>query len=187
MKQKGVTLIELMITMVMVALLASVAVPSFLDTVKSNRVTSNINKLTTTLNLARSEAIRRAGNITVCRSGNGTGCATSGAWTQGWIAFVDIDGDGVVEAADGDEVVLVNEALPGADTTLMASANAADRVTFNSRGFAPGFSATFTLCDDRGNAEAKAVIISNTGRVQRAVDTDADEIENDDTGANLSC
>ena len=94
---------ELFITMSIVGILVAIAVPSFGTLFKSNRITTQGSDFQLALMLARSEALTRISKITICRSSNGTSCAGSGGWEQGWIIFTDDDDDAVV---DGGETVL---------------------------------------------------------------------------------
>lgn len=81
--QAGFTLIELMVTISVLAVLLGVGVPSFQATIQGNRITTTANDLVAALQLARSEAVRRGVNVTVCSSNNQSTC--SGAWTNGWV------------------------------------------------------------------------------------------------------
>jgi type IV fimbrial biogenesis protein FimT len=84
---RGFSLLELMFTLTVAGILLGVGVPSFVDMLRNNRAAANINELSTAFSIARSEAIRRGANVTVCRSTNGTTCGTD--WADGWIMFVD--------------------------------------------------------------------------------------------------
>lgn len=97
---KGVTVIELMVTIVILAILLVVGVPSFRNAALSTRLTALSNDLVAGVQLARSEAIKRNGVVEFCASANGTTCAGT-SWDQGWIVRSD---DGVV--------IQTHEALP---------------------------------------------------------------------------
>lgn len=159
-RQRGFTLIELLVTISIVAILLTVAVPNFIVFVQNNRLASQANDLVTMLNYARSEAVKRNQRITVCSSTTGTSCAGSGTWDTGLIVFVDTDGDGVVDA--GETILQVRQAMEGGNT-LRSGLN---RVTYQSNGFSSGFAGTFRLCDARGTASARAIVVSFQGRVR---------------------
>lgn len=158
-KHTGFTLIELMVTIAVLGILLSIAIPSFQNMVLNSRITAQANQAITALNYARSEAIKRAAPATVCSTNNGTACAGSTNWSTGWMVFADADGDGTVDA--GEAVLRVWPALGGSNTL---TAGARVRVTFTATGFATGFNDTFRLCDSRGKDHARAIIINAMGR-----------------------
>jgi len=162
---KGVTLLELMITMIVVGILAGLAAPSFSAAIKNNRMTTQLNELFTFLSYARSEAIKRNVSVTVCKSNDMNSCG--GNWQNGWIVFVDNDRDGSVDSID--EILRVHEALTD-DSVLKFPRN---RVTYNSKGLSIGFTGKFVLCDSRGDDDRQALVVSNTGRVRQAIPSDS--------------
>lgn len=157
--QQGFTFIELIVTLAVVSILAMVAIPNFTSMIRDNRMVAQINSFVSSLNIGRSEAVRRGVTVTVCRSTNGTACVNSGNWNQGWLVFTDPDVDGVIDA--GEEVIQVQEALTG--NTLTGG----NQISFNSRGFARfganDFTGTFMLCAPNYSA-GKGIVISVTGR-----------------------
>ena len=170
--QYGFTLVELLVTISIATILLTMAVPSFSDFVKDNRMVTQTNDFVTALNLARSEAIRRGSRVTVCKSSSGTACTAGGNWEQGWIVFVDADGDGAVNTAATD-VLRVRAAL-ATGVTLKGATVLANYISYVSSGatqqLAGGSAATqvgsLVMCDDRGfGARARAIQISPTGRI----------------------
>jgi type IV fimbrial biogenesis protein FimT len=169
---RGFTLVELITTLAVAGILVTLAVPSFSEVIKNNRLVTQANDFVTALNLARSEAIRRSGRVTLCKSSNQVSCSSGGAWDQGWIVFNDVNGDGVVTNPTTN-VLRVHSSLSNG-VTLHGDANLADYVSYVSSGatqkFAGGASATqsgvLVMCDDRGFvSQAKGIQISATGRV----------------------
>jgi len=130
--QRGLTLVELMITVAVLAILTALATPSFSSLIQSSRLTTTANELLTTLQLARSEAVRRNVRVVVCASSNGSSCSGSSTWSAGWIAFKDSDSDAAVDTG---ETVLASAA--GTDPLqVRASANVGSAVTFRADGIA---------------------------------------------------
>lgn len=158
-KQTGFTLIELMVTIAVLAILLSIAIPSFQNMMLNNRIAAQANQVITALNYTRSEAVKRAATATVCSTNGGVACAGSTNWSTGWMAFADADGDGTVDG--GEAVLRVWPALDGSNTL---NAGAHLRVTFAATGFATGFNDTFRLCDERGKDDARAITINAMGR-----------------------
>ena len=82
---RGFTLIEMMVTIAIMVILLTIAVPSFNDATLGSKLGSYANNLIASAYLARSEAMKRNITIKLCASSDGTNCATSGGWAQGWI------------------------------------------------------------------------------------------------------
>jgi len=158
--QAGFTLIELLVTLSIAAILLAVAVPNFITFVQNNRLATQANDLVTMLNYARSEAVKRNQRVTVCSRATNTSCAGTTNWDSGLLVFVDTNGDGVKDG--GEDVLQVRQGLEGSNTLQTGLT----RVTYQSNGFSSGFMGTFRLCDSRGTASARAIVISNQGRVR---------------------
>ncbi|MBL8499359.1 MAG: GspH/FimT family pseudopilin [Nitrosomonas sp.] len=156
--QHGFTLTELLVTLSVASILLTVAVPSYRMFVQDNLLSMQSNNFYSTLALAKSEAIRRSSRVTVCPSTNGTGCTGGVVWSNGWLVFSDINGNGVVEA--GEEILQVGAAFTGGNTFTGAK----PRVIFTANGFSMESNDTFTLCDSRGASYSKAIILNMQGR-----------------------
>jgi type IV fimbrial biogenesis protein FimT len=86
-RNKGFTLVELMVTVAIVAIGLSIAVPGFQTQMLNNRSIALGEDFASAVNYTRSEAVKRAGRVSLCASKNGTAC--DGVWTDGFMAFVD--------------------------------------------------------------------------------------------------
>lgn len=95
----GFTLLELLITVAVAAILAALAAPGFASLINSNRLSAQANEVVASLQLARTEAIKQNRRVIICRSTNGTSCAGAGQWDQ-WITFIDMDSNGSPAAAE---------------------------------------------------------------------------------------
>ncbi len=185
-RERGFTMIEVMIVLVVVAILVAVAAPGFQNLIGNNRIISEVYTLRATLNNARSEAMARRASVVVCPSTDGAACADSDDWSTGYIAFVDTVRDNAADPNDPDEEIIQVE---GEERAVdIAFNNAARLVRFNSQGVALGFDGAFTFCDDRGDENARALIVNPVGTVRAATDTDSpgDNIVNVGS-ANAAC
>lgn len=155
--QRGFTLLELMMAIAVLAVVVGFAAPNFLSTIRANRIVTDNNELISTLVFARSEAIKRGRRVTICPSADQATCSTTGAWEQGWIAFLDVTNPGTVDG--GDTVLQVWEALDS--TTVRAAGSFSDWVSFLASGetrATPGNSDSFRVCGEDGDIETARTI-----------------------------
>ncbi|MBN8430345.1 GspH/FimT family pseudopilin [Microbulbifer salipaludis] len=122
-KQRGLTLIELMITLAVLAVVVGIAVPNFNTMIQNNRSVALGEELAGALNFARSEAVKRSSRVTLCASADGSAC--DGDWTDQWIVIVDS------ATSDSAPVPVVGEILrvwesPGTNATIAAVQGASD-------------------------------------------------------------
>lgn len=172
-KQDGFTLVEMMVVLVILSVLIVISAPGLSDLIKNNRMLSQVYGMRAALNGARSEALAQRSFVTLCRSNDGANCG--GSWNQGYIAFVDANGDGVVDdpnSPTGDQVFL-SKVLDVDSLDIQYSKDPNDpvsgRVRFDSQGYARLFNGTFTVCDIRGANDARGIIVTAAGIV-RALD-----------------
>lgn len=163
----GFTLIELLVTLSVASILLTMAVPNYRVFVQDSLLITQVNSFLSAMTLAKNEAIKRSGPVTVCPSTSGTGCTGGTVWSAGWIVFADADNDGAVDA--GEEIIHVGSALSGGNTL----SSGRQRVAFEASGFSLGFNTTFSLCDSRGASASRALVLSNQGRFRTEVGTGA--------------
>ena len=89
MNNKGFTLIELIVTVAILAILVAVAVPSFSSIIENNKMVSARDSLINAFQYARTEAVTRNSSISICPSSNSTSCVATTNWSNGWIVFED--------------------------------------------------------------------------------------------------
>lgn len=83
----GFTLIELMVTLAVLAIVLGIAVPSFQKQIINNKSQTMGDEFAQALNFARSEAVKNKQRVSICASSNGTSC--TGSWSEGFIVFQD--------------------------------------------------------------------------------------------------
>lgn len=168
MHQEGVTLIELLVTLSVVAIIVAVGVPALRDFFATNHMSAATNDLVTSLHLARSEAIKRETLSRLCPSSNwdqpNPACTNRGNLANGWIVIADPLGAATV--------VQTHEPLP---ESIQLTHDFNDAIDFASNGLPINANAggefNILLCDDRGDhdigggiAAGRWINIRGTGR-----------------------
>jgi type IV fimbrial biogenesis protein FimT len=184
-QQQGFSLLELMVTLLVVGIVLGFGVPNFMEFQRNAAVTAAANDLVSAIYLARTEAVKRQVPVTLCASANATTAApTCGVGPNtGFIVFVDDINPAIVAGTDGNavvdagELVLLQQPAPGG--TIAISADSI-YVTYAPNGFvvpqavgqAQPSLTSLLVCDDRGNRDAggnsaaRAVNVAPTGRPQ---------------------
>lgn len=181
-QQAGFTLIELMIVIVIVAIFVTVGVPSFQNLVSDNRLSTQANRLVSSLQFARSEALKLRTSISVCRSTDGTTCVGAGGpWETGWIVFVDDNQNGATDATDGNgdtdagETILQSIGAISGGNTLRGVGAVNNFVTYQANGLQDSAPAggNFRLCDGNNpdTSKSREIRVTSTGRIQTQVST----------------
>lgn len=161
-KESGFTLIEMMITVLVLAIGLGVGIASFREVMANNRMAVAVNDLVGSLHVARSQAITRRTTVTICPAPGGQGdCDDAGSLAEGWQVFADDNGDGA--RSPGEELL---QSYRGMDPQLLEGFEAAGRpgsgnyISFNATGQLPppgtpldGTLTQFQICDYRGDRD----------------------------------
>ena len=175
----GFTLIELMIVMLIVAIFVVVGVPNFQNLISDNRLSTQANSLVSSMQLARSEALKLRTTISICRTTDGASCVgTNGAWDSGWLVFVDDNQNGAADATDGNgdtdagERVLLAQGPLSSGNTLRGVNAVNNFVSYLPSGLS-STNGNFRLCDGRAPDADKGrqITVGTTGRVSVSVPT----------------
>ena len=170
--QKGFSLIELVLTLIIISVMLTLAAPAFTNIYEDNAQAANANKFISSLTLARSEAVTRNINVVMCRlNSSDNGCATTGFWEDGWVIWADTDGDGVLEETNqnGDvEVIYSEEELENGYTIRALNNQFSNTISFSPIGEASGNAGSgqeiFRLCDpDNDNDKTRLIYLSGAG------------------------
>lgn len=158
-RSRGFTMMELIVTLSIVAILSAVAVPAMREFSLRANVSATTNDIVVALNLARSEAVKRGRNVSVV--------STGGSWTAGWSVQTDAG------------VVLVQHAAVATDYSVLGAASGAgapaDRVIFTpTGGLSVATAYDFSICRpsaDVDNLLSRRVAVSATGLIRSRRDT----------------
>jgi prepilin-type N-terminal cleavage/methylation domain-containing protein len=160
MKSRGFTLLELCVGMGLVAVLATLALPSFRSSLRASAIRTATWELMAGLNLTRGTAIVESHPGVLCLADVAGDCRPSGEPAPAWRAFLDAEGAGRT---------LALRTLPAGITVRGTRA----RVRFSERALAAS-AATLTICDAQGIAAPRAIVISLNSRARLVAANAAD-------------
>ena len=156
---RGFTLIEMLVTITVLAIVLGIGLPGLRDFILNNRQVSAVNEMVASLQYARTEAIARNRTVSLCPSSDGADCSGSSDWSLGWIIFTDETNFGVKDGTD--EVLRHVDAVENMD--FVSDDEIASAVSYRRDGRARG-TGTFTLCDARGASHGKKIEMDLAGR-----------------------
>lgn len=155
---RGYSLLELLMTIAIAALLFTIGLPSFAGVAARQRQSVEINALFHAVHLARKESIVRRKVVSLCPSFDGKSCTRERDWSGGFLMFENGDRDEPPQVDEGEPVLYRHQA---SDTV---------KITANRRGFTlratfkRATNGTLVVCDRAGRIPPKALVISYTGR-----------------------
>lgn len=188
-QQAGMTLIELMVTLGVVAILATLAVPSLQHMIERNQLQTLTNNMVSNLYLARSEAAKRGFTVALCASDAGqTTCdATATSFANGWIIFTDYDRNGVLTDAatkfdtNGDsildsseEILAINEA-PNPRFTVVSNGTPANLISYRATGDTSPRTFSIRVANAKDDKALSRIYFNTTGRVRSCTITSGED------------
>ncbi|WP_338065414.1 GspH/FimT family pseudopilin [Thiospirillum jenense] len=165
-RSAGFTLIEMIITVAIAAILMSIAVPSFQQMMQQNRTAAVTNQLLGTFRMARSEAVTRGKTVTVCKSANVTAtnptCTTDGNWETGWLIFVDDNNNGSVDTG---ELIKVGQ-LEAGQATIAGNGVLINQISFASSGKTTSSTMASLIIQQSAESEScRKITVNRVGRI----------------------
>lgn len=164
-RQRGLTLIELLVGVAVVAIITTVGVPQFRGFIANQNRVAGTNDVVMSMMLARSEALKLVRHVTICASKDGNTCATNVSdWRHGWIVFANTARSNAGKLDSGETLIRMFPALGGG--AVIASPDGLGAVvTFRPTGDVDT-GGTLTYCDDRGAPNARAIVLERSGRAR---------------------
>jgi type IV fimbrial biogenesis protein FimT len=177
--QQGVSLIELMISLTIVAIVLISVGPNVQGILVQNRIVSELNELSGIIQYARNNAIDEQVATVVCPSQDFANCTTD--WNDPKIVFTDLNNNGI--RGTGEDLLVASTAI--GDVNYMTGPG--QKIVFQASG-AADIPATLLLCHSSKSAKyARALSVSLQGRVKMSRDVDDNGIYEDEGGAALAC
>jgi len=178
-RQRGVTLVEMMITLAIAAILLTLVAPNVQSILTKNKITAEINDVSGLLQFARYTAIDEQTTVVVCPTSDFENCGAD--WNAPKMVFVDNNANATRDAG---EALLLSSQATSATNKMSASANV---IRFLDSGGAQA-AVNIKLCPTTNNAKfARGLYVSLQGRTRISVDSNNDGTHENSSGANLSC
>jgi len=181
---QGLTLMELLVTLSITAVLIGMALPGWSDLVQQKRGDLLIRRLNQAIELARISAVSYGEIVTLCRSRDGQACR--GPWAEGVMVFRDPDADR--RLADDQQAIAYLDFGDSHGQLYWRAFGNRQYLQFTALGFTRNQNGSFTYCPDSGDLrQARQLILNRAGRTRRAVDSDGDGVAEDSRGRPLRC
>jgi len=159
-KQTGMTLIEMVIALAVIGILTGYAIPNYQELKHNKMMTSEINRLISSLYFARNQSIILGHHVVLCPSQSLDSCDASSQWHKGWLVFRD---DNRNRTLDNDEIILTTEQAMQDSLQAVASVYR-QKIRYDRLGASPGTNLSIRFCDFRGADHGKKIIVNNVGR-----------------------
>lgn len=181
---RGMSLLELLITLGILSMLLGISIPDFNELVQSISGDVTLRKLATAVQLSKSTAITNETTVTLCRSADGFSCG--GSWQDGVIVFTDHNRDRII---NGDDKLVRYVTFPNGDGHIRFRAfQNKQYLQITSLGVTHYQNGNFTYCPYSGDSKlARQLIVNRAARLRFAQDSDGDGIKEDSRKRPLNC
>jgi type IV fimbrial biogenesis protein FimT len=163
---RGLTLLELLTVIAIVAVVTSLAIPAFSSIRDSNAMATSVNLFVTQLHLARSSAVTREQRVTLCPASNPQTCSNDHtAWREGYLIFQDNNKN---RQRDINDELISYQEKSDSKIKIVSSSQARNSITYRPMGRAWFSNTTVRFCHSQRPELNRAIIISNNGRVRHS-------------------
>lgn len=162
---RGVTVMELIVTLSIGAILLTIGIPGFSAILEKNRIGVASSLLHTSFNMARGEALKRRDGVRICPSADSNSCRNDGDWSEGWVIFEDANSNNTPETTEIIRVVDLEEP----SIKIVASASSANYLQFQPTGMAVGdggIGGEMRICHQDSSIRSKVLSISAAGQIR---------------------
>jgi len=184
-KDKAFTLIELMISISVISILASIALPNFTEFIVKVRVDNEISQLQRLLLTARNQAINTQFPVTLCPLNSQNQCNTQ--WNKAISVFIDLNNNNIYEPLNNETLVRTKSIIFDGDKLQYGLGR--NRIKYAPTGRTTGWGSngTFKYCPKNHNEKSRAIVISTSGRLYISNDIDNDGKDETRNGAEIVC
>lgn len=183
-KQRGTSLIELIVSVSITAILSAIAVPSFNEFIVKMRVDSEISHLTRLLATARNYSINSGQNVILCPLEPGGNCSVN--WHKELSVFIDVNGNQKFDSTDGELLVITKAEIKLTDTLKYAKNRT--KITYQPTGHLFGLAnGTFKYCPKEYKDLSRGVVIARSGRFYATSDVNSDGIDETRSKKIITC
>ncbi|MGD9254716.1 MAG: GspH/FimT family pseudopilin [Chromatiales bacterium] len=165
---KGLTLVELLMVVAILAILATVALPSMSTLIAETRIRSGTMALGAMMKFARMQAVARNTRVTLCPSNDGAVCGEANEWNRGVMVFEDMNENRHREEEENllgyREMNRNLQIFSGADPA--STGRSRKRIVFSPAGSAAGYTISVKFCSPDASASPEVLILQNSGRIR---------------------
>jgi type IV fimbrial biogenesis protein FimT len=169
----GFSMTEVLVTLTLVGVVATIVIPPMLDVFLNTRLTVHVNDWLAANRFARAEAIKRGRLVTICRSAHAdtghTACDTGAVenwkandWATGWVIFVESPDGDIGQIDDGDEVLMRQPPLP----QKVRAPSTLKKISYTPMGEPIGRIAGMNIRFDYDGSHKRVVCMARTGRTR---------------------
>lgn len=181
-RNKGFTLVELMVSVSVTSILAAIAAPNLSDFIIKMRVDNEVSQLHRMLLLTRNAAINSGQKAIICPLDSSYQCTEQ--WQNELSVFIDVNGNKTFDA--NEKVISMRAAIKSGDELVYGKGR--NNITFKPTGQLSGLAnGTFRYCPQSNKNHSRGIIVARSGRVYQSSDIDNDGIDENRGNKEINC